>query len=99
MDLMEEFRAVVADRLALTLINRGQITSKDFEVREGGAVMLKPDARKALAVAYQEKKKDEVTHPLLNRKVPFGLLPLLQARFLARTIRGEMEGYLPFLVR
>ena len=61
--------------------------------------MLKQEARKTVVVAYQEKKKDEITHPLLNRKVPFGLLPLLQARFLARTMRGEMEGYLPFLVR
>jgi len=99
LDLMEEFRAISADRLALTLVNRGQITRNDFEMREGGAVSLSADARKTVVVAYQERKLDEVTHPLLNRRVPVGLLPLLQARFLARTIRGEMESYLPFLVR
>lgn len=99
LDLMEEFRAVLADRLALTLINRGQIGSTDFDVREGGAVALQGDGRKRVVIAYQERKQEEVTHPLLERKVPIGLLPLLQARFMARTIRGEMEGYLPFLVR
>ena len=99
LDLMEEFRAVTADRLALTLVNRGQITRDDFEMREGGAVSLSDGARKTVVVAYQERKRDEITHPLLNRKAPMGLLPLLQARFLARTIRGEMESYVPFLVR
>jgi len=96
---MEEFRSFVADRLALTMVNRGQIVADDCEFRDGGAVSLKPDARKAVVVAYQERKRDELTHPLLNRAVPIGLLPILQARFLARTMRGEMEGYLPFLVR
>src|SRR5881397_3806091 len=99
LDLMEEFRSFVADRLALTMVNRGQIVADDCEFRDGGAVSLKPDARKAVVVAYQERKRDELTHPLLNRAVPIGLLPILQARFLARTMRGEMEGYLPFLVR
>lgn len=99
LDLMEEFRSVVADRLALTLVNRGQITAKEFELREGGAVSLSTDGRKTVAVAYQERKRDEVTHPLLSQKAPIGLLPLLQARLLARTIRREMDGYLPFLVR
>ena len=99
LDLMEEFRAILADRLALTLINRGQITSKDFTEREGGAVLLEGDARKAVVIAYQERKQEEVIHPLLETKVPIGLLPLLQARFMARTLRGEMEGYLPFLYR
>jgi len=99
LDLMEEFRAIIADRLAFTLINRGQIAGNDFELREGGAVTLKADARRAVAIAYQEKKRDEVTHPLLRRTVQVGLVPLLQARFLARTIRGELEAYLPFLVR
>jgi CRISPR-associated protein Cas1 len=99
LDLMEEFRPVLADRLVLTLINRGQVEARDFEMREGGAVMLQDDARKAVVVAYQERKQEELTHLLLDRKVPIGLLPLLQARFIARTIRGEMEGYVPFLVR
>jgi len=99
LDLMEEFRAIFADRLALTLINRGQINADDFAEREGGAVMLEGDARRTVVVAYQERKQEEVMHPLLETKVPIGLLPLLQARFMARTLRGEMEGYLPFLYR
>lgn len=99
LDLMEEFRAILADRLALTLINRGQITEHNLQVREGGAVYLENDARKIVVTAYQERKQEEITHPLLNAKVPFGLLPQLQARFMARTIRGDMEAYIPFLVK
>jgi len=99
LDLMEEFRAIIADRLALTLINRGQIGAADFVEREGGAVLLEGDARRTVVVAYQERKQEEVMHPLLESKVPIGLLPLLQARFMARAVRGEMEGYLPFLYR
>lgn len=99
LDLMEEFRAILADRLVLTLINRGQISEKDFEERPGGAVHMQDDARKTVVVAYQERKQEELTHPLLESKTPFGLLPDLQARFLARAIRGEMEGYLPFLIK
>jgi CRISPR-associated protein Cas1 len=99
LDLMEEFRAILADRLALTLINRGQISPKDFDLREGGAVSLQGDARKAVVVAYQERKQEELSHPLLETKTPLGLLPLLQARFMARAIRGEMESYVPFLAR
>ena len=99
LDLMEEFRAILADRLALTLINRGQITEHNLQIREGGAVYLENDARKIVVTAYQERKQEEITHPLLNAKVPFGLLPQLQARFMARTIRGDMEAYIPFLVK
>ena len=99
LDLMEEFRAIMADRLALTLINRGQISPKDFDLREGGAVSLEGDVRRDVVVAYQERKQEEITHPLLETKVPIGFLPMLQARFMARTIRGEMESYMPFLVR
>ena len=100
LDLMEEFRAVLADRLVLTLINRGQVSAKDFQDREGGAVHLHDDARKTVVVAYQERKQEQITHPLLEKtKVPMGLLPQLQARFMARTLRGEMEGYVPFLTR
>ena len=99
LDLMEEFRAIFADRLALTLINRKQIGPNDFAEREGGAVLLEGDARRTVVVVYQERKQEEVMHPLLETKVPIGLLPLLQARFMARTLRGEIEGYLPFLYR
>ena len=99
LDLMEEFRSILADRLALTLINRGQITERDLQEREGGAVYLQDDARKIVVIAYQERKQEEITHPLLDSKVPFGLLPQLQARFLSRTIRGDMDDYIPFVVR
>lgn len=98
LDLMEEFRPF-ADRLALTLINRAQIEADDFAEREGGAVLLEGDARKTVVVAYQERKQEELTHPLLTQPVALGLLPLIQARLLARAIRGETEGYLPFLTR
>ena len=98
LDLMEEFRSF-ADRLALTLINRGQLAAKDFVEREGGAVLLEGDARKTVVVAYQERKQEELTHPLLAQAIPMGLLPLVQARLLARTIRGEVDGYLPFTIR
>ena len=99
LDLMEEFRAILADRLALTLVNRGQISAHDLKEHEGGAVYLEGDARKIVVTAYQERKQEEVTHPLLETKIPIGLLPQLQARFMARTIRGEMDGYIPFLVK
>ena len=65
----------------------------------GGAVLLEGDARKTVLVAYQERKQENLTHPLLSESVPFGLLPHLQARLLARTLRGDMAEYLPYLVR
>lgn len=98
LDLMEEFRAI-ADRLALTLINRGQIGAHDFVEREGGAVLLEGDARKAVVVAWQERKQEELSHPLLEQPIPLGLVPLVQARLLARNLRGEMPDYLPFVIR
>lgn len=98
LDLMEEFRPW-ADRLALTLINRGQIGPKDFIEREGGAVLLEGDARKAVVVAYQDRKKEELNHPLLTEAMSLGLVPLVQARLLARHLRGEAPGYLPFAIR
>lgn len=98
LDLQEEFRAM-ADRLVMTLINRRQITETDFEQREGGAVLLKGDARKTFVVAYQERKKETLTHPLLAQPVPLGLIPLVQARLLARVVRGETPSYQPFLLR
>lgn len=99
LDMQEEFRAILADRLALTLINRGQVAANDFEIREGGAVMLGEKGRRAVVTAWQERKQEEITHPLLESKMPIGLLPLVQARLMARTIRGEMEGYLPYLAK
>jgi len=97
LDMMEEFRSVLADRLALTLINRKQITGKSFEVRPGGATYLNDAGRKEVVVAYQKRKQDEFHHPILDEKVPFGLLPHVQARLLARHLRGDLEAYTPVL--
>jgi len=99
LDLIEEFRSILADRLALTLINRKQLQSDDFEVRPGGAVQLHDAARKSLILAYQERKQELTSHPLLDQKLAVGLLPQIQARLLARVIRGEAEDYLPYLER
>jgi CRISP-associated protein Cas1 len=98
LDLMEEFRHQ-ADRLALTLVNRGQVTAGDFTLHEGGGVSLSEKGRKAVVVAWQERKQETLSHPLLEQPVALGLLPQLQARFLARTLRGDMESYIPFLLR
>lgn len=98
LDLMEEFR-VFADRLALTLINRAQLRETDFNERDGGAVSLEGEARKIVVVAYQERKQELLQHPLLAESIPLGTLPLVQARLLARTIRGESECYIPFIMR
>lgn len=96
LDLMEEFRPW-ADRLALTLVNRGQLNAKDFTVREGGAVTLEPDARKAVVIAFQERKKDEIQHPLLAQTLPLGLVPMVQARLMARAVRDIGAPYVPFV--
>ncbi len=98
LDLMEEFRPW-ADRLALTLINRNQLEADDFVLREGGGVSLEPDARKAVVVAYQERKRDEINHPLLAQAVPLGLLPLVQARLMARAVREDGAPYVPFVAK
>jgi CRISPR-associated protein Cas1 len=96
LDLMEEFRHQ-ADRLALTLVNRDQLKAGDILLHEGGGATLAEQARKAVVVAWQERKQKELSHPLLEEPVTLGLLPQLQARLLARTLRGDMDQYLPFL--
>lgn len=98
LDLMEEFRPW-ADRLAITLINRGQLAADDFVLREGGGVSLEADARKAVVVAYQERKKEELNHALLAQTLPLGLVPLVQARLLARAMRDDSAPYVPFVVK
>ena len=97
LDLEEEFRAIMVDRLALTLINRMQITKKDFDFNEGGSVLLNDSGRKTVLTAYQEKKKETIIHPLLETPVEYGLLPLLQARILSRNLRGDIQTYIPYL--
>lgn len=99
LDLVEEFRSIVADRLALTLVNRQQLQPDDFDLRPGGAVQMTDKARKAVILAYQERKQEFVSHPLLEEKLPIGLLPQIQARLLARVFRGEAEDYIPYLER
>lgn len=99
LDLAEEFRSVWADRLVLALINRRQIQSDDFEVRPGGAVILKDKARRTFLEAYQRRKQEEVTHPVLQQRVPVGLLPHVQARLLARFLRGDVSDYVPYSIR
>lgn len=97
LDLMEEFRPYLADRLALSLINRRQLTANDFVVKESGGVIIKDNARKVVLDAWQKRKNDELTHPFLEEKIPAGLLPYAQALLLARHIRGDLESYPPFI--
>lgn len=97
LDLMEELRPFVADRLTLSLINRRQLQEGDFEVKESGAVLLRDKGRKKVLVAYQKRKDDVIIHPYLGEKATVGLLPHLQALLLARHLRGDLDGYPPFL--
>jgi CRISPR-associated protein Cas1 len=99
LDLMEELRAVLADRLALTLVNRRQLSAKDFEEREGGAWSLTEAGRRMVVTAYQQRKQEEIHHTVADQRVPLGLVPHVQARLLARHLRGDLEYYLPFLYR
>jgi CRISPR-associated protein Cas1 len=99
LDLMEEFRPVFADRLALTLINRKELKETDFERFEGGAVYLNETGRRTVILAYQERKEDEVDHRVLGGKTPVGLVPHLQARLLARHLRNDLPHYVPYVHR
>ena len=96
LDLMEELRPVLADRLALSLVNRRQLRAPDFERQDSGAVFLKDDARKTVLSAWQERKKDERLHPFLDEKAPLGLVPHIQAQMLARHLRGDLDAYPPW---
>jgi len=97
LDLMEELRPVLADRTALALLNRRQLESRDFETRENGAVYLREASRKKVLVEWQERKREELLHPFLQEKVSWGLVPHLQARLLARHLRGDLDAYPAFL--
>ncbi|MCL1887285.1 MAG: type I-C CRISPR-associated endonuclease Cas1c [Kiritimatiellaeota bacterium] len=99
LDLMEEFRAILADRVALSLINMNQINAKGFETSESGAVMMDKDTRKTVLEAWQKKKKDAIHHPFLDEKIELGLLPHAQAMLLARHLRGDLDAYPPFLLK
>jgi CRISPR-associated protein Cas1 len=96
LDLQEELRPILADRLVLSLVNRRQVRPKDFEERPGGVVHLDDSGRKSVLVAYQKRKREEVVHPILDQQVPLGLVPHIQARLLARHLRGDVDLYPPF---
>jgi len=96
LDMMEEFRPVLADRLALTLINRQQIKGRGFRTTESGAVLMDDATRKEVLVAWQKRKQEEIVHPFLNEKIQIGLLPYVQALLLSRHLRGDLDGYPPF---
>lgn len=99
LDLLEELRPVLADRLALSLVNRQQIKASSFKETESRAVLMTDAARKEVIKAYQSRKRDEIVHPVLGEKIELGLLPHVQALLMARHIRGDLEAYPPFLWR
>jgi CRISPR-associated protein Cas1 len=99
LDIMEEFRAYLGDRIMLNLINLKQVSINDFEFRESGEVRISDKARKELLIAYQKRKQEEITHPFLGEKMTIGLLPHIQAQLLARYIRGDIEEYPPFYLK
>ena len=97
LDLMEELRPVMADRLVLTLINTRVIRREHFTRQESGAVLLNDNGRKVVLSAWQSRKREELTHPYLKERMVWGLVPHVQALLLARTLRGDLDDYPPFL--
>ena len=97
LDLMEELRPCLADRFVLTLLNNRMLKAADFLFMESGAVRLTDSGRKIFLQAWQERKKETLTHPYLGEKLPWGMVPYLQAMLLARQLRGDLDGYPPFL--
>ncbi|MFZ2445183.1 MAG: type I-C CRISPR-associated endonuclease Cas1c [Syntrophobacteraceae bacterium] len=96
LDLMEEMRPVLADRLALSLVNRQQVKKQGFRKSESGAILMSDETRKEVLTAYQKRKQEEVIHPFMGEKIAIGLIPFAQAVLLARYLRGDMDGYPPF---
>lgn len=97
LDLMEELRPCIADRFILTLINNRRLNQKDFMYHENGSVTLSDDARSVFLRSWQERKREEISHPYLKEKLPWGLVPFVQSQLLARTLRGDLDAYPPFL--
>jgi CRISP-associated protein Cas1 len=97
LDLMEEFRPYVADRLTLSLINLGQVQARGFKKKESGAVWMDDDTRKTVLVSYQKRKQEDIEHPFLKEKMAMGLLPYAQALLMARHLRGDIDNYPPFI--
>lgn len=98
LDMMEELRPFIADRLALNLVNLQQVCGDDFLKKEGGGIILTDKGRKEVLGAWQKRKQDEITHPYLNEKIPIGLLPYVQAMLIARFLRRDIDGYPPFFM-
>lgn len=97
LDMIEELRPVIADRFVLSLINKRMIQGKAFKKKENGAVIMSDDARKLVLAEWQNKKKETLMHPFLQEKVEWGMIPFAQAMLLARYLRGDLDGYPPFL--
>jgi CRISPR-associated protein Cas1 len=96
LDMMEELRPFLADRLALSLVNRRQVSSSGFQARESGGVLMDDETRKTVISAWQKRKQEQIIHPFLNEKIEIGLIPYAQAMILARHLRGDLDGYAPF---
>ncbi|MFH1076318.1 MAG: type I-C CRISPR-associated endonuclease Cas1c, partial [Pseudomonadota bacterium] len=99
LDLMEEFRPCIADRLALSLINLRQVQKNGFKQSESGAVLMTDETRKEVLIAYQKRKQEEILHPFIEEKMSLGLVFHMQAMLLARYLRGDLDGYPPFVWR
>ena len=99
LDMIEELRAYMCDRLALTMINKNIINTKDFEKKETGAVLLNEKGRSKVLEYWQKRKQDEIMHPFINEKIKIGLIPHVQAMLLNRYIRGDIDSYPPFLMK
>lgn len=97
LDMMEELRAVLADRFVLSLVNKRMITGKNFTQKENGAVLLNEEGRRTILTEWQNRKKETITHPFLQEKVEWGMVPYVQAMLLARYLRGDLDGYPAFL--
>ena len=93
LDLAEELRPVLADRLVLTLINRQQVSANGFRITESGGVLMDDETRKTVLTAWQARKQEEIVHPFLNERLPLGLVPHVQAALLSRYFRGDLDGY------
>lgn len=97
LDLIEELRAVLADRFVLSLVNKKIVTGKNFDKMENGAVLMDDDLRRTVLTEWQNKKKETLTHPYLKEKIEWGMVPYVQAMLLARYLRGDLDGYPVFL--
>lgn len=99
LDLMEELRAYLVDRFVVSVINKRQVDPSDFLPQGENGIILRDDARRELITLWQRRKKDEITHPFLGERIPLGLLPYVQARLLARAVRGDLDAYPVFLIQ